>query len=203
VWASCGISTATIVRILDEFGPLIFSNPQPDGRLKLLLWAAKCAGKAANSSDPLRAALEKGFENKTIGEIHSDRRIALCIPASRLLDWSPKVFKTPHFKHSRLNRYDWSSTGDKSRAINRAQANQSLERRNALCLFRCDCSRTATMFLRSTPPARPPQDQAPRNSRYSLTLKSVCRRERKGDRRQEHLLGEPVVGTEDNMVWLF
>ena len=96
---AAGLSTATIVRILDEFGPLIFSNPQPDGRLKLLLWAAKCAGKAANSSDPLRAALEKGFEDKTIGEIYSDRRIALCIPASRLLDWSPKVFKTPHFKH--------------------------------------------------------------------------------------------------------
>jgi uncharacterized protein len=100
---ACGLaaalSTAKILRILEEFGPLIFSNPQPDGRLKLLLWAAKCAGKAANSSDPLRAALEKGFENKTIGEIYSDRRIALCIPASRLLDWSPKVFKTPHFKH--------------------------------------------------------------------------------------------------------
>jgi uncharacterized protein len=96
---AAGLSTATIVRILEEFGPRIFSNPQPDGRLKLLLWATKCAGKPANSCDPLRAALQKGFENKTIGEIYESRKIALCIPASRLLDWSPKVFKTPHFKH--------------------------------------------------------------------------------------------------------
>jgi hypothetical protein len=96
---AAGIPTAKIVQIVEGIGPRLFSNPQPDSGLPLLLWAARCAGKAANSSEPLRSALEEGFGTKTIGDVYTDRGIALCVTAGRLLDWSPKVFKTPHFEH--------------------------------------------------------------------------------------------------------
>jgi hypothetical protein len=96
---AAGVPTSKLLRMLEKVGPLLFSNPVPDGGLKLYLWAAKCLGKAANSSGPLRAALEEEFGNKTIREVFEDRRIAFCIPTSRLLDWTPKVFKSPHFEY--------------------------------------------------------------------------------------------------------
>jgi len=96
---AAGMPTSKILRMLETVGPLLFTNPVPAGGLKLYLWAATCLGKAANSSGPLRAALEEEFGNKTIGEVYEERRIALCIPTSRLLDWTPKVFKSPHFEY--------------------------------------------------------------------------------------------------------
>jgi uncharacterized protein len=100
---ACGLAaghpTSEILRVIEEVGPRVFANPQPDGGLKLILWALGCVGRAANSADPLRSGLEQSFGNKTIGEVYDSRRIAVCLPASRLLDWSPKVFKTPHSEH--------------------------------------------------------------------------------------------------------
>jgi len=96
---AAGQSTSKILQMLEMVGPLLFTKPRPESRWKLYFWAASCLGKAANSSDALRAALEEGFGKKTIGEVYEDRGIALCIPTSRLFDWSPKVFKSPHFEY--------------------------------------------------------------------------------------------------------
>jgi uncharacterized protein len=96
---AAGMPTSQILRVMESLGPLIFTNPRPDGGLKLYFWGATCLGKPANSSAPLRSALEEAFGTRTIGEVYEDRQIALCIPTSRLLDWSPKVFKSPHFEH--------------------------------------------------------------------------------------------------------
>jgi uncharacterized protein len=96
---AAGLSTSKILQLLETVGPLVFKNPVPNGGWKLILWGTTCLAKAANSSGPLRSALEEVFGNKTIGEVYEDRRIALCIPTSRLLDWSPKVFKSPHFEY--------------------------------------------------------------------------------------------------------
>ena len=105
---ACGLAgghpTSEILRVIEEFGPLVFANPQPDGGLRLITWALRCLGRAANYSEPLRAGLEGSFGKKTLGEVYENRRIAVCLPAGRLLDWSPKVFKTPHFAHFTRDR---------------------------------------------------------------------------------------------------
>src|SRR5262249_9099312 len=85
--------------LYEDVGPRLFSNPQPAGRLKLTLWALRNLNSAANSSEVLRANLKDAFGDETIGEVYTRREIAICLPASRLLDWSPKVFKTPQLEH--------------------------------------------------------------------------------------------------------
>lgn len=100
---ACGLAigktTTEMQNLYRELGPTVFKSPQPDGSLGVLFWAASHLFKAANPGEPLKEALLKSFGDTTLGDVWRHRNIALCLPACRLLDWTPKVFKTPHSEH--------------------------------------------------------------------------------------------------------
>jgi uncharacterized protein len=98
---ACGLAsgktTGELIQLYDTVAETVFTNPQPIGKRGLLRWAWRNRHKPANPSEPLREALTRSFgATETLGTAYARRRIALCIPACRILDWSPKVFKTPH-----------------------------------------------------------------------------------------------------------
>jgi hypothetical protein len=95
---AAGVPTNRIVELYEQKGPLIFADPMPVDRGGKIRWGIRNRNKAANSPEPLKQALVEIFGNRTLAEIYADREIALCIPASRMLDEKPKVFKTPHLK---------------------------------------------------------------------------------------------------------
>lgn len=97
---AAGVSADRIVELYERNGPLIFKDPMPSQSRAKFRWGFRNLRKAANSPAPLKQALTDIFGERTLVDVYRDRGIALCIPASRLLDYKTKVFKTPH-----LGRY--------------------------------------------------------------------------------------------------
>jgi uncharacterized protein len=93
---AAGISTAKIIRLYEEFGPKIFTNPLPANGLAKLGWFRRSATQAANKAEPLKQGLLEIFGRRTIGDMFAERGIALCIPSIKMLNQTPKVFKTNH-----------------------------------------------------------------------------------------------------------
>lgn len=97
---ACGLAaaktTGELVRLYEKIGPSLFVNPMPDGKWRAMCWAFKNRNRPANTSVPLKEALVEVFGQMTLCETFARNGIALCLPACRLLDWTPKVFKTPH-----------------------------------------------------------------------------------------------------------
>ena len=94
---AAGISVRQIIDIYLNKGKEIFTNPFPfESLLKQYWWIFRNRKKAANSNKALKEALQSVFGNKTLGQIYKERQIGLCIAAVNLMDYSPKVFKTPH-----------------------------------------------------------------------------------------------------------
>ncbi len=95
---AAGIPINDISNIYVKHGKDIFSNPQPENKLKLLFWG--CANKRKNSCDAgkLNAILKSTFSDTTIKQIYTNRNIALCIPTIDAVTHHPWVFKTPHNK---------------------------------------------------------------------------------------------------------
>ena len=93
-----GIPIDEIMEIYSTTGRDIFTNPKPNNsnRLKKYWWAFKNRRKPANSNISLLKVLNRIFEDETIGEVYKRRGIGLCIQAIKLVDCSPRVFKTPH-----------------------------------------------------------------------------------------------------------
>ena len=90
-----GIPIDEIMDIYYTKGRDIFTNPKPNS-LKKYWWALKALRKPANSNVSLQKALNRIFKNETVGDVYMRRGIGLCIPAVKLVDCSPRVFKTPH-----------------------------------------------------------------------------------------------------------
>lgn len=88
-----GIPAMEIINLYREDGPLIFQDPVSDKRWR---WAWRNRKKPANTSTPLRTALEKHFKNITLAELYGSRGIALCIPSVDMVTHKAWVFKTPH-----------------------------------------------------------------------------------------------------------
>ena len=97
---AAGVPADKIVDLYEQKGPLIFTDPMPAGRRRKLGWGLRNARKPANSAAPLKQALIDIFGGRTLSDLYRDHRIALAIPASRILNCETKVFKTPH-----LDRY--------------------------------------------------------------------------------------------------
>jgi patatin-like phospholipase/acyl hydrolase len=93
---AAGVPASRIVELYEESGPDIFRNPLPSSRLKRVWWAMRNSLGAANSVEPLKGALRAILGDQTMGDLWKKTGIALCIPSTKMLDETPKVFKTPH-----------------------------------------------------------------------------------------------------------
>jgi uncharacterized protein len=102
---AAGVAPARIVKLYEENGPSIFRNPLPSGRLSRMWWAMRNSLGAANSVAPLAEALTAIFGDQTLGDIWRDKSVALCIPSTKMLDETPKVFKTPHNPRFTVDRH--------------------------------------------------------------------------------------------------
>ena len=95
---AAGLPVGDIHVLYKTAGPRIFTDPVPTNRLRLCLWLLRHRTRSGNSNAPLRKALRSAFGDETIGELYKRRGIGLCLPATSLLDHSPRVFKTPHLE---------------------------------------------------------------------------------------------------------
>lgn len=93
---AAGIPIRKVTALYEEHGPKIFRNPLAGGLFQKLCWLRQSMFAPANRAEPLKAALEDIFGATTVGEMYADRGIALCVPGTRMLKHSAKVFKTPH-----------------------------------------------------------------------------------------------------------
>jgi hypothetical protein len=93
-----------MVSLYEKIGPSLFVDPMPDSKVQAGLWGLRNRNKPANPSAPLKDALASVFGDATLGSVYEKNRIALCLPACRLLDWTPKVFKTPHLPNLTRDR---------------------------------------------------------------------------------------------------
>jgi hypothetical protein len=104
---ACGLAgripIQEIIDLYEKYGPAIFKNPKPSGRISSFLWACRHFLAAANKTEPLRKGLKEIFGDTTVGELYNRNRIALCIPSIKMLNQCPKVFKTPHGPHLRID----------------------------------------------------------------------------------------------------
>jgi hypothetical protein len=96
---AAGVTAQEICALYQEKGPQIFSNPMPtEGFFAKAKWRKAAATQAANRSEPLKEALTEIFGGTTLGKLYADRAIALCVPSIKMVNQTPKVFKTPHFR---------------------------------------------------------------------------------------------------------
>lgn len=100
---ACGLvgghSPERLARLYRTSGPAIFSGermPENAGTVAFGKWALKHRAKPIHRNEPLRAALTEVFGSETLGAVYSRREIALLVPSVRLLNDSPRVFKTGH-----------------------------------------------------------------------------------------------------------
>jgi hypothetical protein len=98
-----GHPVSKIVNLYNNWGPSIFTRPQPSSRIALLKWMASCLGKPADSPLPLRTALVNLFGKKTVKEVYDERHIAFCLTAVKLIDEKFRVFKTPHIPKKNMD----------------------------------------------------------------------------------------------------
>ena len=92
-----GVPIRNIIELYSKKGKKIFTNPFPfDWKIKKLWWAYQNKNKPANSNKALTQELQSIFSDKTMGQIYNERKVGLCITSINLIDYSPRVFKTPH-----------------------------------------------------------------------------------------------------------
>ena len=95
---AAGLPVGDLHSLYKTVGPRIFTDPVPKNRVRLCLWLLRHRTRSGNSNGPLRKAMRSAFGDETIGELYERRGIGLCLPATSLLDHSPRVFKTPHLE---------------------------------------------------------------------------------------------------------
>ena len=98
-----GVPVERIIDLYERHGPLIFKDPKPSGRVSLFLWLCRHSFGAANKAAALRKGLEEIFGDATLASFFGANRVALCIPSIKMLNQRPKVFKTPHAPHLRID----------------------------------------------------------------------------------------------------
>lgn len=101
---AAGIAIDEIVTLYDKIGPRIFPRPMPPrpvplrwrDKARFATWGARHLRNSAGNSEELATALSNIFGRLTLGQLYERRGIGLAISATRLLQHSPRVFKTPH-----------------------------------------------------------------------------------------------------------
>jgi Patatin-like phospholipase len=95
-----GISLGTVAKFYRDFGKDIFRRSLPSSVVDVV-WDISARSSALEAGDAaLRTSLQSVLGTVTIGELYSNRRIALAIPAIEMEHHSPFVFKTPHLPDS-------------------------------------------------------------------------------------------------------
>jgi len=108
---AAGVNPSKMVSLYKDNGSKIFPQKLPSidttSRLKLLKslrdmyhFFKTRQGNLKKGNQALQEALDAIFQDTTIRQIWDEREIALAIPAVRMGDYSPHVFKTPHMLNS-------------------------------------------------------------------------------------------------------
>jgi len=84
------------MEIYSKEGKNVFKCPIPNNSLKKIFWGCFTTKRPANRNNHLRVILEELFKDETIEQVYDRRKIGLCIASLKLVDYSPRVFKTPH-----------------------------------------------------------------------------------------------------------
>lgn len=95
---AAGIPITEIIDIYVSHGKEIFTDPQPENKLKLLFWGCRNKRKNSCNADKLKEILKNTFNDTTIKQAYIKRNIAVCIPTIDVVTHHPWVFKTPHNK---------------------------------------------------------------------------------------------------------
>ncbi len=85
-----------VVALYKQYGATIFPRALPSGLGSAIVDLYKRPAALAAGTEILRTALEAQLGKKTMGQIYSERRIALAIPAVEMSQHRAWVFKTPH-----------------------------------------------------------------------------------------------------------
>ena len=101
---AAGIPMVKIAALYEKVGPRVFPRPMPPyeksprwrDKARFLRWVGRHASRPAGSSDKLASALRGIFGTMTMGQLYERRGIGLAISGTRLLQHSPRIFKTPH-----------------------------------------------------------------------------------------------------------
>ena len=97
---ACGLAygktTSQLISLYEDVGPKVFKKPVPKGKKASIWWTFRNRNHAANKPDELRRKLRSIFGKETLSDLYRKHSVAVCLPASRMLDGTPKVFKTPH-----------------------------------------------------------------------------------------------------------
>jgi len=97
---AAGVALAEIVALYAQRGSAIFSRHLPRSLVGVIPDHWHRPHALASGAAILREALTEKFGAKTLGEIYSERGIALAVPAVELSQHRSWVFKTPHQKGS-------------------------------------------------------------------------------------------------------
>ena len=101
---AAGIPMVEIATLYEKVGPRVFPNPMPADeksrrwrdKARFLKWVGRHACRPSGSTEELASALRDIFGTLTMGQLYERRGIGLAISATRLLQHSPRIFKTPH-----------------------------------------------------------------------------------------------------------
>ena len=101
---AAGVPIDEIANLYEKIGPRIFPRPMPPGpeslrwrgKARFLTWGVRHLRHSAGNSGELASALRDIFGTMTLGQLYESRDIGVAISATRLLQHSPRVFKTPH-----------------------------------------------------------------------------------------------------------
>lgn len=95
---AAGVPADRIANLYKEWGAKIFPLKVPSGICEIGKQELTGARKRAlgQGTEALREALTQVLGNKTLGELHSERRIGLSVTAVELASQRGYVFKTPH-----------------------------------------------------------------------------------------------------------
>ena len=100
---AAGIPMVEIAALYERIGPRVFPSPMPPyqksprwrDKARFLRWVGRHAYHPAGSNEELASALRDIFGTMTMGQLYERRGIGLAISATRLLQHSPRIFKTP------------------------------------------------------------------------------------------------------------
>jgi hypothetical protein len=103
--AAMGVPMAKVVELYRKFGPQIFTPRLPEGIASAVPQIYSRPGSLAQASDVMRRALHSILAERTLGDIHRERGIAMAIPAVEMGQWRAWVFKTPHLSSHRDDHF--------------------------------------------------------------------------------------------------
>src|ERR1043166_8268290 len=103
--AAMGVPMARVVELYRKFGPQIFTPRLPEGIASAVPQIYSRPGQLANANEVMRRALESILADRTLGDIHRERGIAMAIPAVEMSQWRAWVFKTPHLTSHRDDNF--------------------------------------------------------------------------------------------------